>query len=60
MTNKERCELERKLEGIEDKGDSPEITISVMPNSNMEIPSAHPHEQPPMENFEEEAAGDFA
>ena len=45
---------------MEDKGGSPEITISVMPNSNTENPSTNPDEQPPMEHFEEEAVGEFA
>jgi hypothetical protein len=52
--------LKRKLERMEDDADSPEITISVMRNSNTESRSTNPDEQPHMEHFEEKAAGDCA
>ena len=56
MSKEERSELKKKLERMEDEGDSPEITISVISNSK----NANPEKQPPMEHFEEEAAEDFA
>jgi hypothetical protein len=60
MSNEERHDLKRKLERMKDKGDSPEVTISVTLNLNKEIPSTNPDEQPPLEQFEEKAVGDFA
>ena len=60
MSNEERSDLKRKLERMEDKGDSPEVTTSVVLNLNKEITSTNPDEQPPLDQFEEEAVGDFA
>jgi hypothetical protein len=59
MSKEERNELKRKLKRIEDKGDSPDITIKVMPNLKTGIPSTYPDEHLPMEHFEEETARDF-
>ena len=60
MSKEEKSELSGKLVMMEDKGNSQKITISVIPKSNTKIPSANPEEQPAVEYFEEEAAGDFA
>jgi hypothetical protein len=59
IPKEERRELKRTLESMEEKWDSPEFTISIMRNSNTEIPSTNPDEQPPMEHFDKEAEGDF-
>ena len=59
MSREERSELKRKFQRIENERNSPEITTSVVPNLNIEIPSTNPDEQPPVEHFEEEAVGDF-
>ncbi len=47
----ERSELKRKLESMEEKDDSREVNISVVPNFHTEISSAAQDEQPPMEPF---------
>ena len=55
----ERSELKNKLESMEEKDDSREVNISVMPNLHTEIPSTAQDEQPPLEPFEEVSAGEF-
>ena len=58
-SKKERSELKRKLESMEEKDNSREVNISVVPNLHTEIPSAAQDEQPPLEPFEEVPAGKF-
>jgi hypothetical protein len=38
MSKKERSELNGKLESTEDKDDSPEVNVSVMPNLQAKLP----------------------
>ena len=45
---------------MEDEGDSSDVTIPVTPNLNKKIPSTNTDEQPPLQQFEERAVGDFA
>jgi hypothetical protein len=45
---------------MEDEEDSPEVSSLVIPNSPTDIPSTNPDEQPPLEQFGEVPAGDFA
>ena len=58
-SKEERSELKRKLESMEEKDDSREVNISVVPNLHMEISSTAQDEQPPLEPFEEVPAGEF-
>jgi hypothetical protein len=60
MSKEQRSELKHKLESMEEKEDSPEVNLSVMPNFQTEIPGAAQDEQPPLKQFEEEPTGDFA
>ena len=50
-SKEERSELKRKLESMEEKDDSREVNLSVMPNLHTEISSAAQDEQPPLEPF---------
>ena len=47
----EKSELESKLERMEEKEDSPEVSLSVVANFHTDIPSAAQDEQPPSEQF---------
>jgi hypothetical protein len=44
ITKEERSELNCKLESTENKEDSPEVNVSVMPNLQTKLPSAAPDE----------------
>jgi hypothetical protein len=46
--------LERKLERMEEKENSPEVSLSVMANFHTEISSATQDEQPPSEQLHSE------
>jgi len=50
-SKEERSELESKLERMEEKEDSPEVSLSVVANFHTDIPSAAQDEQPPSEQF---------
>ena len=58
-SKEERSELKRKLESMEEKDDSREVNISVVPNFHTEISRAAQDKQPPLEPFEEVPAGEF-
>ena len=45
--------MKRKLESMEDKDNSPEVKIIVMPNFQTEISSAAKAEKPPLEQVED-------
>jgi len=45
---------------MDEKEDSPEVNISVMPNFQTEISEAAQDEQPLLEQFIEEPVGDFS
>jgi hypothetical protein len=60
MSKEERNELKHKLESMEEKEDSPEVSISVILIFQTEIPGEAQDEQPPLEQFEEKPEGDFA
>ena len=47
----EKSELESKLERMEEKEDSPEVSLSVVANFHTDIPSTAQDEQPPSEQF---------
>ena len=59
MSMEERSELNWMLESTEDKEDSPEVDVSVMMNLHIKLHSAAPHEEPPLEQFEEDPAEDL-
>ena len=50
-SKEERSELKRKLESMEEKDDSREVNLSVVPNLHTEISSTAQDEQPPLEPF---------
>lgn len=54
----ERSELESKLERMEEKEDSPEVSVSVVANFHTDIPSAAHDEQPPSEQFAQKSCQD--
>ena len=56
-SKEKRSELKHKLKSMEERAESPEVNISVMPNLQTEIPRAAQDEQPPLEQFEEMTAG---
>jgi hypothetical protein len=58
-SKEERSELKCNLESTEEKDDSREVNISVVPNLHTEIPSTAHDEQPPLEPFEEVPAQEF-
>jgi hypothetical protein len=58
MSKEERSELKRKLEQMEDEGDSQEGSITVMPNVDAKIPPPNPDEQQPLDQWEEETEGE--
>jgi hypothetical protein len=60
MSKTERSELKRKLEQMEDEGDSPDVSITVMPNVNTEIIPPNSDEQTTSDQCEEEAEREFA
>ena len=55
----EKLELKHKLESMEEKDDSQEVNISVMPNLHTEISSTDQDELLSLEPFEEVPAGEF-
>jgi len=59
ISKEERSELNWKLESTEDKEDSPEVNVSVMPNLQTKLHSAAPDEYPPLKQFEDEPAEDL-
>ena len=52
MSKEERSELKRKLEQMEDEGDSQEGSITVMPNVDAKIPPPNPDEQQPLDQWD--------
>ena len=51
--------MKLKFESMEEKENSREVNISVVPNFHTEISSAAQDKQPPLEPFEEVPAGEF-
>jgi hypothetical protein len=50
-SKEERSELESKLERMEEKEESLEVSLSVVANFHTDIPSTAQDEQPPSEQF---------